>query len=76
VSQIQRGTALFARTITNLNVLEALFVIIGLVGVGAIFWPAALILLAILGVWSCEKASQRRGIAAYRNGERKLRQVA
>lgn len=47
------------RKMTDPNVLEVIFVATGLAGIGAIFWPAALILCGILGVVACERSAQR-----------------
>lgn len=44
-----------------LLILEALFVLVGLAGVAAIFWPAALILAGVAGVLACERAAAQRG---------------
>jgi hypothetical protein len=60
--------------VTDPNVLEIGFVGVGLAGIGAIFWPAALILCGILGVLACERSSQRRDERIIAN--RLLRQVA
>lgn len=48
------------RRMTDPNVLEVIFVGTGIVGVAAIFWPAALILTGILGVVACERSAARR----------------
>jgi hypothetical protein len=61
-------------SLTDPNVLEVLFVCAGLVGVAAIYWPAALILGAVLGVVACERSSQRRAQGA--DLDRRLRTVA
>jgi hypothetical protein len=61
-------------SLTDPNVLEVLFVGAGLVGVAAIFWPAALILGAVLGVVACERSSQRRAEGSVT--DRRLRTVA
>jgi hypothetical protein len=60
--------------LTDPNVLEVLFVGAGLVGVGAVYWPAALILGAVLGVVACERSSQRRAEDSV--ASRRLRTVA
>lgn len=60
--------------LTDPNVLEVLLVGVGLVGVGAIYWPAALILGSVLGVVACERSSQRR--AEDSAASRRLRTVA
>lgn len=58
-----------------ITIAELLFVVIGLIGVAAIFWPAALILAGILGVVACERSVQKR--AEQREVEKQqLRQVA
>lgn len=58
----------------RIELLEVLFVLAGLVGVAAVFWPAALILAGILGVVACERHAQTRIDAAKAKPE--LRQVA
>jgi hypothetical protein len=66
---------IYLRTqLTDPNVLEVLFVMLGLVGVGAIYWPAALILGGVLGVVACERSSQRR--VEHDGADRWLRTVA
>lgn len=60
--------------LTDPNVLEVLFVSVGLVGVAAVYWPAALILGGVLGVVACERSSQRR--AEVPDADRRLRTVA
>lgn len=42
-----------------LLILEVAFVLCGLAGVWFVFWPAALILVGVLGVLACERASAR-----------------
>lgn len=59
--------------ISDHNVLETVFVAVGLAGVGAIFWPAALILCGVLGVVACERSAQRRAESVH---QRDLRRVA
>lgn len=61
-------------SLTDPNVLEVLFVCTGLVGVAAIYWPAALILGGVLGVVGCERSSQRR--VEDSGADRRLRTVA
>lgn len=68
---------IFCRTkVTDPNVLEVFFVGLGLAGIAAIYWPAALIFGGFLGVVSCERASGRRSDTRNRYRERNLRQVA
>lgn len=62
--------------VTDPNVLEVFFVLAGLSGIAAVYWPAALIFGGFLGVVSCERASGRRADTRNRYRERNLRQVA
>lgn len=43
-----------------LLIAEVVFVLVGLTGVWFIFWPAALVLGAVLGVVVCERTSAAR----------------
>lgn len=62
--------------VTDPNVLEVFFVGLGLAGIAAIYWPAALIFGGFLGVVSCERASGRRIDSRNSYRERNLRRVA
>lgn len=54
-----------------LDLVEAAFVLVFLVGVGLVFLPAALIVGGLLGVLACERASaKKRAGAGRRGGER------
>lgn len=46
-----------------LLLVEALFVLMVCAGVAVVYWPAALILGGVLGVWACERESARRTAA-------------
>lgn len=43
-----------------LLLLEVLFAAILVAGVAVIYWPAALILAGVMGIWACEKQSATR----------------
>lgn len=46
-----------------LTVIESVFVLVGLVGVGLVNVPAALVLGGVLGVLACERAAAERRAA-------------
>lgn len=56
--QRSAGRAGLSRAVPDL--VELGFVLILVTGVGAIFWPAALILFGLLGVVACERRSAVR----------------
>lgn len=42
-----------------LLLIEAVFAGLAVAGVAFIFWPAAMILAGVLGVWACERRGSR-----------------
>lgn len=46
-----------------LLVVEAVFALLIVAGVAVVYWPAALVLTGVLGVWACERAASAREVA-------------
>lgn len=53
-----------------LLLLEVLFAAVLVTGVAFIYWPAALILAGVLGIWACEKRSAPPRLRVVRDRER------
>lgn len=45
-----------------LIIVELLFAALMVTGVAFVYWPAAMILAGVLGVWACERAAARRAV--------------
>lgn len=45
-----------------LLLIEAVFAALMVTGVAFVYWPAAMILAGVLGVWACERAAARQAV--------------